>query len=356
MSAPATVGPPPLWPRRVRVLSLGDSYRLRIDTRVLTVGAVLAAVAVGVAAWSLTVGQTELSPAQIWAALTGQGETTVRRTVVEWRLPRVLMAVLGGAALALSGALFQTLTRNPLGSPDIIGFNTGAYTGALLSGVLVGGSYLGTIVGALLGGLGTGLLVWALAMRRGLQGYRLIVVGIGVSALLAAVNAYLLITLSLEQAAAAAMWGAGSLDTTTWSQLVPVALALLLLAPVTALLGRGMGLLPLGDDAAIGRGLDAGRLRVWLLLVGVTFTAVVTAVAGPISFVALLAPQLAVRLTRTPHIPLACSALMGAVLLTVSDLVARTVIAPTQLPVGVVTVVLGGVYLVWLLAARTRKA
>jgi iron complex transport system permease protein len=345
-----------LWPRRIRFLRIAGSHRIRIDLRVAAVGAVLTALLLTVAVWSLTVGQTELSPAQIWSALTGEGNRAVRRTVVEWRLPRVLMGVLGGAALAMSGALFQTITRNPLGSPDIIGFNTGAYTGALLATLVVGAGYLGTVVGALIGGVGTGLLVWALAMRRGLQGHRLIIVGIGISALLASVNGYLMISVRLEDAVAAAMWGAGSLDTMTWPQLLPVGLALLLLAPICAALGRSTALLALGDDAAVSRGLDANRLRILLLLVGVALTAVVTAVAGPIAFIALVAPQLAVRLTRTPQLPLLCAALVGAVLLTLSDLVARTVVAPSQLPAGVVTVVLGGVYLVWLLMAGTRKA
>jgi len=128
------------------------------------------------------------------------------------------------------------------------------------------------------------------------------------------------------------------------------------LSPVLLAVDRGAQMMGLGDDAARSRGVSLEQLRLLLLVVGVALTAAVTAVAGPIAFVSLVAPQVAIRLTRTPAIPLVTTALLGAALLAVSDLVARTVIAPAQLPAGVVTVVVGGSYLVWLLLAQARKA
>lgn len=329
---------------------------LRVHRRSLVVGTLALIAAIAVAGYSLTVGESALGLGDVWAALTGTADEGTTRIVLEWRMPRVLLALLGGAVLAASGAVFQTLTANPLGSPDIIGFNTGAYTGALLAMLVFGAGATGTIVGALLGGLGTGLIVYLLTIRFGLQGFRLIVIGIGVGAMLAAVNAYLMITVDLEAAISASVWGQGSLNTVRWADVYPSLIAVIVLLPATMRLWRQAGMLGMGEHAALARGVNVRVLRVLLLVLGVALTAVVTAVAGPIGFVSLVAPQIAIRLTRTATIPLLPTAFLGAVLLVVSDLVARTIIAPAQLPVGTVTVVLGGVYLVWLLVSRLRKA
>ncbi|UOE21882.1 iron chelate uptake ABC transporter family permease subunit [Thermobifida halotolerans] len=346
-----------MWSRRVVLLRAPRApLSLRFDLRSFTVGLACLATAVAVGAWSLTVGEMALPLRDVAAALVGRSDDGVARIVMEWRMPRVLLAALGGWALALSGAVFQTVTRNPLGSPDVIGFNTGAYTGALLGMLLVGGGHLTTVAGALLGGTLTGLAVYVLALRRGLNGYRLVVVGIGISSLLASVNGYLMITVRVEEALPAAVWGAGSLATATWADVVPVLVAVAVLTPVLMLVNRDTQLTALGDDAARSRGVDTDRLRPVLLATGVALTAAVTAVAGPIAFVALVAPQLAVRLTRTPALPLLPTAFLGASLLVLSDLVARTVIAPAQLPVGVVTVTVGGGYLAWLLISQARKS
>lgn len=346
---------PALWPSRIKVLRRG-SLSLRVDTRSCTVGLLFLLFATAISCWSLTIGESALPLSDVLAALTGHADPGVERIVLGWRLPRILLALLAGAALALGGAVFQTLTRNPLGSPDIIGFNTGAYTGALLSMLVFHGGQAGTVTGALLGGTFTGVLVYFLALRRGLSGYRLIVIGIGIGSLLGAVNGYLMISVRLESAISAAIWGAGSLATATWNDVVPVAVALVVLVPILMALSRSTHLLTLGDDAAHSRGVNISRLRLLLIFIGVALTAAVTAVAGPIAFVALVAPQLALRLARTPGIPLLPSALMGAALLAISDLIARTIIAPAQVPVGIVTVVLGGGYLVWLLISHSRKS
>ncbi|UED86203.1 FecCD family ABC transporter permease [Streptomyces profundus] len=345
-----------IWPARTRLLRLPwpDAWA-RVDLRVAAVSALLALVALAVCLWSLTIGELAIAPSEVLAALAGDADEGVTRVVREWRLPRALIGLLGGAALGASGAIFQSLTRNPLGSPDIIGFNAGAYTGTLLAALLIGGSELGTTAGALLGGIGTGLLVYVLAFRHGVQGYRLIVVGVGVSALLTSLNSYLLVNLRREDAIAAATWGAGSFNDVGWSEVWPVLIAAALLLPAGLVLTGRMRLLELGDDAARALGVPVERTRLAMLLVGIGLTAVVTAVAGPIAFVALVAPQLAMRLTRAGGVRLLPAAAMGALLLTCGDLIARTVIAPSQLPVGVVTVCLGGAYLVWLLWSSSRR-
>jgi iron complex transport system permease protein len=289
----------------------------------------------------------------ILATLTGGGEEQIRMIVLEWRLPRALLALLLGAALGLSGAIFQSLTRNPLGSPDVIGFATGSYTGALIAMLVLSGGYLATAAGALVGGSITAVAVYLLAYRRGIQGFRLIIVGIGLSAMLQALNAWLIRRADLETAMSAALWGAGSLNGLGIDQLVPVALTLLVLLPITFALARPMRQLEMGDDIAKASGIRSGPLRLALMITGITLTAVVTAAAGPISFIALCAPQIARRLTGSAGTGLGSSALAGALLLAVADYLAQHAFG-FQLPVGVMTVSVGGLYFIWLLIKEGR--
>nr|WP_241429406.1 iron chelate uptake ABC transporter family permease subunit [Agrococcus sp. ARC_14] len=315
----------------------------------------LAALLVVVAAVALTLGESAIAPGEVFAALFGQGETSTVRVVQEWRVPRIVLAVIGGASLAISGAIFQSTTRNPLGSPDIIGFSTGAYTGALVVTLVLGGSAASVSVGAFVGGLATALAVYALAFKRGVQGFRLIVVGIAVSAVLSAINAYLLVTARLEEAVTAAVWGAGTLNGSRWPDVLPVIVALLVLAPVCILLSRRLTVLELGDDHARMLGVRAEPTRILLIIVGVGLVSVITAIAGPITFVALAAPQIAKRIVDGTGPALMASALIGAVLLLAGDVLAQRVIAPSQYPVGVITACLGGAYLVWLLSRGMKE-
>lgn len=326
------------WPTAITPLRMGP-FSGRIEVRSVVWTTVVVVAAIGLALLSLTIGNSTLS---VEAAL-------------QWRLPRVAFAMLGGACLAIGGAVFQSITRNPLGSPDIIGFSTGAYTGALLVTLFAAGSALATSIAALAGGILTGVVVYALAYRRGVTGMRIIVVGIGVSLFLGAFNTWMLTTLRLEEAISAASWGAGSLLDITWSHVVPVAIALVVVLPVVLALSGDMRMLEMGDDAGRSLGVRAEVVRVTLLLLGIALVAIVTAAAGPIAFVALSAPQLAMRLTGTPGARIVPAAAVGALLLLASDLIARTLLPTQQLPVGVVTLCLGGAYLVWLLAAHGRK-
>lgn len=286
----------------------------------------------------------------------GGGEGLESTIVFQWRAPRAVAALAFGAALGVAGAVFQSLTRNPLGSPDIIGFSTGAYTGALLALTLVGGSFLATSLGALAGGLATALAVYFLAWRRGSHGFRLILVGIGVSAMLAALNQWLVLRAEIEVAMAAAVWGAGTLNGVGWPVLIPALIAIVPVLGLTLAGGRHLGMLELGDDTATALGVRVEPARLVLIVLAVLLTSAATAVAGPIAFVALVAPQLAKRLNRAAGMRLAPAACMGALLLVASDLVAQRVFAPVQLPVGVVTVSIGGIYLIWLLSREGRAA
>lgn len=353
-AAPEPARPIELWPRRIRLLPGPRGSRLIIDTRIVVTSLILIAVLVGFGLYALTLGETELSVADVWAALTGTAETGTRRIVLDWRLPRIVIAVLGGAALGISGAIFQSMTRNPLGSPDIIGFNTGAYTGALLVSLVFTSSAMSVTAGALVGGLLTAVLVYALAFKGGLLGFRLIVVGIAISAMLNALNAWILVGANSESAVSATVWGQGSLNGVRWPDVMPVLWSLVILLPICLYLVRRLDLLELGDDFGRMLGLSPERTRLALLALGVGLISIITAIVGPITFVALAAPQIARRLVDASGPQLVPSALVAGVLLLVSDVIAQRIIAPSQLPVGIVTACLGGVYLIWIMS-RARK-
>jgi iron complex transport system permease protein len=333
----------------------GGRVSLRFDIKTATICLTLLAIALVVALATLASGDYQVPLPDVVRALLGQGEGRIHMVVVEWRLPRTALALALGAALGMGGAIFQSLTRNPLGSPDIIGFDAGAFTGALIVITLLHGSYYAIAGGALFGGLVTALVVYALAYNRGVQGFRLIIVGIGVSAMLTALNTWILLRAKLEVAMAAAIWGAGTLNGLDLDRLFPAMIILAVLMPLAMLMSRPMGQLELGDDAARALGVNAERTRLALLVLGVALTATVTATAGPIGFVALSAPQLARRLTGTAGVAILPAAGMGALLLAVADFVAQRAFAPTQIPVGIVTVSLGGIYFVWLLLREARR-
>ncbi len=343
--------------RRVVVRSGPVAWRL--EARVAAFGVVLALVAAVLSVGAMMIGDFGLSPREVLGALLGDAANPLAEFFVrEQRAPRVVCALLVGAALGVSGAIIQQVSDNPLGSPDIVGFTTGAATGALIQITLLGGGPDATAPAALIGGLVTAAVVGALAWQGGrhggVPGVRLVLVGIGVAAVLMAVNTLLVVRADLSAAQDAAHWLAGSFNAMTWRDVGRLAILLAVVAPVTASLARTLPILALGDDAARGVGVRVERSRLALVLCGVVLVAAATATAGPIAFIALAAPQLARRLTRTAGSGLASAALMGAVLTLASDVVAQRLFAPTQLPVGVVSGSLGGVYLIWLLT-REKK-
>lgn len=344
------------------VVPIGAPGTVRIDRRGALACGLLALAALAVGFVGLCYGDGWSAPGDVLSALLGRGDL---ETVRSWRLPRVVAGLVFGAALGLAGAVFQNLTRNPLGTPDVIGLDQGAYTGVLLvlttgSGVAgtgldpAGGFGLGVAGAALLGGLGAALLVYLLSAGAVGSGLRLIVIGIAVNAILTAVNSWLILRAELEVAIAATAWNAGSLNGIDWDELLLPGLILTLLVGLLAAVARAMHQLALGDEVAASSGVGLARLRLVLVLVGVGLTATVAAAAGPIVFVALAAPQIGRRLAGAAGVALLPAALTGAVLLVAADVAAQVVVAPTMLPVGVVTSVLGGCYLLWLLMREVR--
>ena len=330
------------------------SWRLPVRIAAMSTALVLAAIVM--ATTSVMLGDYPLTLGQVLEALSGSGEVFHRTIVLEWRLPVAVAAVVFGALLGIGGAIFQSLTRNPLGSPDVIGFDAGSYTAVVVTILALGvTSYWSIAAAAIVGGLLTAAAVYVLAYRRGLQGFRLIIVGIGVSAVLGSINAYLITRADIEDAMVVGFWGAGSISRVSWTGMAPSLVLSAVVLIAATVLAPALRRLELGDDAAITQGLRPRGARLALLATGVVTTALVTAVAGPIGFVALVAPQLARRLTRSPGVSLVSAAAMGSALLTAAhllSLVIATFFRPV--PVGLITVCLGGIYLIWLLVHEAR--
>jgi iron complex transport system permease protein len=344
----------PATSRPVRLLRLGERVSLRVRIRSAAVCAVLLTALLAVGLFTLATGDYTIPLPDLVSALFGGGDQATRFVVGSLRAPRLVAGILVGAALGASGAVFQSVTRNPLGSPDVIGFGTGAATGAVAVITLTGGDSAAVAAGALAGGLLTAAAVYLLAFRHGaLHGFRLVLVGVGVTGMLTAFNQWMLTRASLNDAVSAQIWLTGSLNAVGWPQTVPPAVALAVLLPPALLLGRGTDLLELGDDSARTLGLPVERVRLAVVGLAVALVAVATATAGPVTFVALAAPQAARRLTRAPGAGIGPAAVTGALIVPVSDLIAQRAL-PSELPVGVATGAIGGVYLAFLLARQWR--
>lgn len=322
--------------------------------RAFAVTAALAAILLVVSAFTLATGDFPVPLADVVRALAGDAPPAADFVVTTLRLPRMLTALLAGAALALAGAVMQSISRNPLGSPDLIGFTQGAATGGIVTILVIGGGAVATSVGAAAGGLLTAALILLLVGRHGLHGFRLVLVGVGVSLVLGAINAYLLIKAVLGDAQRVVAWQVGNVAGRGWGHVLLLTVVLAVLLPVLLATGRRMAMLALGEDTATSLGVPV--LAAWLvpLAAAVGLVAAAVAMAGPIPFVALAAPHLARRLTRATGPNLLPAAAMGALLTVASDFAAQHLL-PVQLPVGIVTSVLGGAYLIWLLLLQRRR-
>ena len=328
----------------------------QLNVRSIGVSTVLAGVIFVLFCWTISVGDFPIPIGEVIATLFGGGSDDSRFVVGELRLPRAIVGALVGAAFGLSGAILQTIARNPLASPDIIGVTQGASLAAVGvivlggSGDLLGGvASIGVPIAALLGGSATALLVYTLSYRRGLVGYRLVLIGIGVGAVMTAAIQYMLTQTTIYEAARATVWLTGSLNGRSWGHVRPVATGLIVLVPLALVLGRQLRVLEMGDDAARGLGARVERSRLGLILCAVGLAALATASAGPVAFVAFFTPVIARRVVGPGQIALVPSALMGSAVVLASDLIARRILAPTELPVGIVTSIIGAPYLLYLL-------
>jgi iron complex transport system permease protein len=351
VSAPAVPGR-----RALRVGPVSAVWR----PRAVVVPVVLAVVVLALVAANVGRGDFPISVPDVLRTLVGGGTQADRFIVLQLRLPRSLTGVLVGLAFGMAGAILQSLARNPLASPDILGITYGA-AAAAVAGVVLGGGAIGGLLGALgtplaalVGGLLSAAVVYTLAWRRGISGFRLVLIGVAVAAVLSSLTSYLLIVGDLDEAARAQVWLVGSLNGRDWEHVVPVGLVVAVAAVLCLLGSASLRALRLGEDSARSLGVRLQSAQAAQLGLAVALASVAVAAAGPVPFVALVAPQIAMRLVRSAGPPVLAGGLGGAVLVVGADVVSRSLL-PAELPVGVLTAAVGAPYLMYLLARQTRR-
>lgn len=331
---------------------IAEGRRARRRRRALT-SAVLAAALVLLFVVALMAGRTFYTPDEILRVMLGETVPGASFTVGELRLPRAVLAVLAGMSFGVAGISFQTLLRNPLASPDIIGISSGASAAAVTAIVVfsLGGAQVSLV--ALGGALITALAIYLLSNRGGFAGTRLILIGIGVAAMLQSVVSYLLSRAAQWDIQQAMQWMTGSLNSASWERIGPLAVVCLVLLPFIVVLDRPAGLLRLGDDSAAALGVRVRATRLLVILAGVALLAFATAASGPIAFVAFMSGPIAARLIGPGAGLLLPSGLVGALLVLGADLIGQYLFA-ARYPVGVITGVLGAPYLIYLLIRTNR--
>ncbi len=327
--------------------------RHRSRRRGRTVAGVLSAAVVILFAVSTLLGTYTVTIPDFFRILNGEQIPGATFIVMESKLPRAVIGVLVGAAFGISGSIFQTMLRNPLASPDIIGISYGASASAVVAIVVFGAAGTTVSLAALCGALVVALAIYLLSRRGGAAGYRLILVGVGFAAVMQAIVTFLMTRTDVRTASQVLVWLNGSLNSSNWDRAAVLAAALLVLLPVTAVLGRRLRGLELGEDTAAGLGLRVEASKLGLLVAGVALAAVATAAAGPVAFIAFLSGPIARRLLGGRH-SLAVSALVGAVIVLAADFAGSNLVPGVTLPVGVVTGALGAPFLLWLLVTSNR--
>ena len=315
--------------------------------------AVLFAIVLAVFGITLSVGQSFTPPLDVIRVLLGEEVPGTSFTVGQLRLPRAILSILAGMCFGLGGVAFQIMLRNPLASPDIIGITSGAGAAAVFAIVVL--SMTGPMVSilAIAAGLGVAVLVYGLSFRNGIAGTRLILVGIGVSAMLQSVIAYILSSASAWSLQEAMRWLTGSVNGAQLSQALPLLLALAVFGGLLLSRTRDLETLQLGDDTAAALGVRVARTRMLVIVSAVGMIATATAVTGPIAFVAFLSGPIAARIVRNNGSLLLPSALVGAILVLAGDYTGQLLL-PSRYPVGVVTGALGAPYLIFLIVRVNR--
>lgn len=332
--------------------------RHRLAMRRLTVSIALTVLLLLTFAIALYLGDYPIAPQGVVQSLlspiTGIKDRGVDFIVLNVRLPRATLAVLTGASFALSGIIFQTLLRNPLASPDIIGISHGASASAVFCIIVLGWSGVSVSLGALLGAVLTALAIYALSWRNGVTTYRVVLIGIGVAAMMGAFISYLFTRARLFEVQQALGWLVGSLNAANTGDIIPLAVAMLLLLPFTIVLVHALDAMQLGDDTARALGTRVEPVRLGLMLVAVAYAAFATAAVGPVAFVAFVAGPIARNLLAGAGKGFVQAALVGALVMLASDQIAQHALPSVQLPVGVVTGVFGAGFLIWLLVVSNR--
>jgi iron complex transport system permease protein len=348
VSPPIETAQPATTADAVAVGRAGRSGRRR------TVVIMLAALIVAVFGISLVVGQTIYSPADVIRVILGENVPGAGFTVGRLRLPRASLAVLAGLCFGLGGVTFQTMLRNPLASPDIIGISSGASAAAAFAIVSLGLGGGQVSIFAIVVGLAVALLIYVLSYKSGVAGTRLILIGIGIAAMLDSITAYILSQAADWDLQEAQRWLTGSLNGADWARVVPVLVAVVALSPILLGQSRNLSVTQLGDDTASALGVRVDRTRLVVIVTAVLLIAFATAAAGPIAFVAFLSGPIASRIVGSGASLLVPAALVGALLVLVADFIGQFALG-SRLPVGVVTGVLGAPYLIYLIVRSNRS-
>lgn len=326
----------------------GVHYSLLIDRRAFTAALVLLVALLAASLAYLAMGSSSLALRAVLPALVGHGDMMAVFLVQELRLPRLAAACLTGAAFGVAGCLMQTLARNRLATPGIIGIDNGATAFAVASVVGLGVS-LAPPAMALAGAITAAALTFGLAAGGGTRGYRFIVAGIGVGAVFGAITQLLLAKVHIDIANAAYPWTVGSLNARPAGAVLLLGIGLPLGLGAALWLTRALSLMRFSDAVASGLGLRVAQRRWQVLAVSVLLTGLAVAVAGPVGLVGLIGPEIARSLSSPRGVPVVASALAGALVMVLADLAGRVLLSPIEIPVGIVTAVVGGPWLLWIL-------
>ncbi len=343
----------PHAPHGYCLLRLG-ALSFLLHRRSLLVALVLSLALLLTCGWLLAAGTPGLSQWQALRAAFGQGEPMHLLLVRELRLPRLIAGLLSGAALGAAGCLLQTLARNRLATPGVIGIDNGATAFAVASIVAIPTSIAPSAL-ALSGAATAAALTFALAMGSGARGYRFIVVGIAIGVLFGALTNLMLARTDIDAANAAYPWTVGSLNARPAQAVLLLGIGLAVGLPVAKLLVRPLMLMRFSDNVAVGLGTRLRLMRLLTLALTVWLTALAVAVVGPVGLIALVAPEMARYLCRQHGVPVINAALSGALLMVIADWVGRTLLAPVEIPVGIIMAIVGGPYLIWILLRQPSR-
>lgn len=335
-------------------LTLGRAVAVPVRRVSVIAALVLLLLTAAAAVATLSLGRLGIPLADLAGALTGGAEGKDAFVLERLRGPRLVVALGTGAALGLSGALFQSVTRNPLGSPDVIGLGSGAGAGAAIVALVLPDT-VPVSLGALAGAVLAMVLVYVSTGTGFRNPARLVVAGIGVAAICTAITQYVVYAMERDRAAVLSAYVNGSLSARAWDDASTIWLVLLVSAPLCALIARRLDIGEMGDDIAAGLGSEPQRTKTLAVLLAIVLCAGAVSVAGPIAFISLTAAQIAKRVTRVSGPHLLLSAVTGALLLVLADLAAQQLPLFDNLPVGIYTMAIGGAYLGYLLTREWRR-